>query len=208
MSWEGIERLSFLRRSWSTLPLNSIWTVYVVLRFAVRCNLVGCSWWMVAGRLIPVGTCSGECVGLRTSSTVSNLSITCRLLAPQYRWPFSWSCRCCLCVVVSMTSSSLVDVVSDYLELCETSKLFTDVRTPIPKECSQYNYVCCVLSSLTSVYSQRWSHVPLLGRESGRGNTRSGRIRSLYSCVLFIFTGQMIVNFVLCFYFLDNNSNL
>ena len=40
--------------------------------------------------------------------TGSNLSITCRLLHPQYRWPSSWSCRYCLCLVVPMTSG-LVD---------------------------------------------------------------------------------------------------
>ena len=133
---EGNECLSLLRRSWSTFPLSRGWTVDVVLRFESRWSLVGCSRWMVAGRLIPVGTWPVECVGPRNSSTGSSLSITCRLFPPEHRWPFSWSCRCCLCLVVSMTSSSLVDVVSACLELCETSKLFTDVHTPILKECS------------------------------------------------------------------------
>ncbi len=87
--------LSLHRRSqWSTLPMHIGWTVTVVLRLAVRYNLVGCSGWMVAGRLILVGTCPVECVGLRTSSTTgSRLSIAFRLPLPQYRWPSFWSCR-------------------------------------------------------------------------------------------------------------------
>ena len=59
----------------------------VVLRFTARCNVGGCFWWMTAGQM----------------------HITCRLLPPQYRWPSSWSSRCCLCLVASMTSG-LVDV--------------------------------------------------------------------------------------------------
>ena len=41
-----------------------------VLRLAVRCNLVGCSQWMVAGRLSSVGTWSVECVVLAPDPVV------------------------------------------------------------------------------------------------------------------------------------------
>ncbi len=83
---EGSDGSSLLRRSWSTFPLSSGWTVDVVLRLAVRCNLVGGSQWMVAGRLFSVGTCPVECVVLqpihwskfvnRLSSASSTVSMT------------------------------------------------------------------------------------------------------------------------------------
>jgi hypothetical protein len=100
-------------------------------RLVVRCNLVGCSQWMVAGRLSYVGTLPVEYIVSCTRSTGSrpNLSIVCRLLHQQYRWPPSWSCRCCLGLVSSMTSG-LVDDVSACLELCEVLTISsTDVHT-------------------------------------------------------------------------------
>jgi hypothetical protein len=115
---------------------------------------------------------------------------------PQYRWPSSWSCRWCLCLVSSMTVG-LVDVVSACLELCETSKLFTDVHTPILKECSLCNFVCCTVRrdlahnlsdwDLGSLSEWRLPVSCLLSPR--RGNTRWARIQSLYSCEWFIITG-------------------
>jgi len=89
----------------------------VVLRFAVRCNVGGCFWWMTAGQM----------------------HIACRLLPPQYRWPSSWSSRCCLCLVVSMTSG-LVDVGLPWT-LCEALFPPQDVRTSFWKECSRGAFV-------------------------------------------------------------------
>jgi len=49
-------------------------------------------------RYVPSEVCSR-----RTHFTGPSLSIACRLLSPRYRCPPLWSCRCCLCLVASMT---------------------------------------------------------------------------------------------------------
>jgi hypothetical protein len=54
--------------------------------------------------VLSVCTMPVRCFCLLTSSTGPSLPIACRLLSLQYRYPPSWSCRCCLCLVASMTS--------------------------------------------------------------------------------------------------------
>ena len=66
MSWEEIDVSLLLRRSWSTLPLSSSWTVDAVLRLEDRCNLVGCS----------------QMDGCRTVSSVGTWTVECVVLAP------------------------------------------------------------------------------------------------------------------------------
>ena len=82
---------SLLRHLWSTLPVHRGWTLNVVLHVTVRCNLGGCVWWMVAGRMYSVGTCPVECVGLRTSSTGPRLSIVCKFTQLQCVFTFGFS---------------------------------------------------------------------------------------------------------------------
>ena len=81
-------------------------------RLNSRCRSSLCSQ-MQSGRLLLTDECRTvlsvctmpvRCFCLRTSSTGPSLPIACRLLSLQYRYPPSWSCRCCLCLVASMTS--------------------------------------------------------------------------------------------------------
>jgi hypothetical protein len=90
MSWDG-------RHFSDACGPYAQWMNDVVLRFAVRCTLTGWFWRMIAGRLLP--SVRSRCVDAHINYTGPGLPITCRVPSPQYRFPPSWSCRYCLCLV-------------------------------------------------------------------------------------------------------------